>query len=107
MHIVTEKAKHFCENPELLAHRMTCRGVPGCSVALLQGGQVTYSAVSGAAGATPVTEGTLFECASLTKPLFAVCGGQIRGAAADGRNGVCGVAAGTRLREKSQRAAER
>ena len=52
MHIVTEKAMHFCENPELLAHRMTCRGVPGCSVALLQGGQVTYSTVSGAAGAT-------------------------------------------------------
>lgn len=51
---------------------MTCRGVPGCSVALLQGGQVTHSAVSGAAGAAPVTEGTLFECASLTKPLFAV-----------------------------------
>ena len=72
MHIVTEKAKHFCGDPELLAHRMTCRGVPGCSVALLQGGQVTYSAVSGAAGAAPVTEGTLFECASLTKPLFAV-----------------------------------
>ena len=72
MHIVTEKAKHFCGNPELLAHRMTCRGVPGCSVALLQGGQVTHSAVSGAAGAAPVTEGTLFECASLTKPLFAV-----------------------------------
>lgn len=38
MHIVTEKAKHFCGDPELLAHRMTCRGVPGCSVALLQGG---------------------------------------------------------------------
>ena len=72
MHIVTEKAKHFCGDPELLAHRMTCRGVPGCSVALLQGGQVTHSAVSGAAGAAPVTEGTLFECASLTKPLFAV-----------------------------------
>lgn len=72
MHIVTEKAKHFCGDPELLAHRMTCRGVPGCSVALLQRGQVTHSAVSGAAGAAPVTEGTLFECASLTKPLFAV-----------------------------------
>ena len=72
MHIVTEKAKHFCGDPELLARRMTCRGVPGCSVALLQGGQVTHSAVSGAAGAAPVTEGTLFECASLTKPLFAV-----------------------------------
>ena len=41
-------------------------------MALLQGGQVTHSAVSGAAGAAPVTEGTLFECASLTKPLFAV-----------------------------------
>ena len=38
MHIVTEKAKHFCGDPELLARRMTCRGVPGCSVALLQGG---------------------------------------------------------------------
>ena len=50
MHIVTEKAKHFCGDPELLAHRMTCRGVPGCSVALLQEGQVTHSAVSGAAG---------------------------------------------------------
>lgn len=37
MHIVTEKAKHFCGDPELLARRMTCRGVPGCSVALLQG----------------------------------------------------------------------
>lgn len=72
MHIVTEKAKHFCGDPELLAHRMTCRVVPGCSVALLQGGQVTHSAVSGAAGAAPVTEGTLFECTSLTKPLFAV-----------------------------------
>ena len=72
MHIVTEKAKHFCGDPELLAHRMTCRGVPGCSVALLQGGQVTHSAVSGAAGAAPVTEGTLFECTSLTKPRFAV-----------------------------------
>lgn len=72
MHIVTEKAKHFCGDPELLARRMTCRGVPGCSVALLQGGQVTHSTVSGAAGAAPVTEGTLFECASLTKPLFAV-----------------------------------
>ena len=72
MHIVTEKAKHFCGDPELLARRMTCRGVPGCSVALLQGGQVTHSAVCGAAGAAPVTEGTLFECASLTKPLFAV-----------------------------------
>lgn len=33
---------------------------------------MTHSAVSGAAGAAPVTEGTLFECASLTKPLFAV-----------------------------------
>ena len=33
---------------------------------------LTAAAVSGAAGAAPVTEGTLFECASLTKPLFAV-----------------------------------
>ena len=72
MHIVTEKAKHFCGDPELLTRRMTCRGVPGVQRGPVAGGQVTHSAVSGAAGAAPVTEGTLFECASLTKPLFAV-----------------------------------
>ena len=51
---------------------MARRGVPGCSVALLQGGEITFSAVGGTVGAAPVTADTLFECASLTKPLFAV-----------------------------------
>ena len=72
MQIIKEKAKRFCGDPEGLSRRMARRGVPGCSVALLQGGEITFSAVGGTVGAAPVTADTLFECASLTKPLFAV-----------------------------------
>jgi CubicO group peptidase (beta-lactamase class C family) len=49
-------------------------GVPGAQVALLHGGRVVWSAAFGIqnrARGVPVTAETLFEAASLTKPLFA------------------------------------
>lgn len=49
-------------------------GIPGCSVALIRNGRMTLSCEYGIRNRNnaPVTEKTLFECASLTKPLFAI-----------------------------------
>lgn len=72
MRISDKKAKQFCADPVLLSRQMSLRGVPGCSLALIQAGDLAFSTACGIGGSAPVTEGTLFECASLTKPLFAL-----------------------------------
>ncbi len=74
MHISDKKADCFRINQKLVTDRMAQHGVPGCSFALMQDGKVTFSSENGIRNrdAAPVTEETLFECASLTKPLFAV-----------------------------------
>ena len=49
--------------------------VPGVSIALIDGGRVAWSkayGVSDAAKGTPVTTETLFEAASMSKPVFAI-----------------------------------
>ncbi len=48
-------------------------GIPGVSLTVIQGGKPVHSAVCGVKddAGNPVTEETLFECASLTKSLFA------------------------------------
>ncbi len=48
-------------------------GVPGMSLTVIQGGKPVFSAVCGVRddAGNPVTSDTLFECASLTKSLFA------------------------------------
>jgi CubicO group peptidase (beta-lactamase class C family) len=49
--------------------------VPGVSIALIDDGRVAWSkayGVSDAAKKTPVTAGTLFEAASMSKPVFAI-----------------------------------
>ena len=74
MRISDKKAEPLRADPAALARIMERHGVPGCSMALIQGGELTFSAACGVrseSGAS-VTEDTLFECASLTKPLFAV-----------------------------------
>lgn len=74
MRISDKKADCFRADQKLIAERLAQHGVPGCSVALVQGGKVTFSQACGIRNRNnaPVTEETLFECASLTKPLFAV-----------------------------------
>ena len=57
-----------------LPRLMTAGGVPGASVALVDGGQVVWARAFGVADATtgaPVTERTVFEAGSLSKPLVA------------------------------------
>lgn len=54
--------------------RMSAFRVPGASLAIIEDGQVAYHRVFGMANSeksVPVTESTLFEGASLSKPLFA------------------------------------
>ncbi len=48
--------------------------IPGCTVAFAPAGEVAFSAAYGVRNeqGTPMTEGVLFECASLTKSLFAL-----------------------------------
>lgn len=73
MRILEQNAAHFCAEPAILSEKMARHGVPGCSVTLIRGGEAVFSAACGKANESgkPVTENTLFECASLTKPLFA------------------------------------
>lgn len=74
MHISDKKADCFRTNQKVIAQRMAQHGVPGCSMALIQDGKITFSYTCGIRNrnSAPVTGETLFECASLTKPLFAV-----------------------------------
>lgn len=68
--------------PSILVARLEARvpalldsaGIPGLSIAVLENGQLTWSGAFGARNTTGnerVTGGTIFEAASLTKPLFA------------------------------------
>jgi len=63
--------------PEFLAdlpRQMRALGVPGIGIAVVERGQVAWSRGFGAMHAgrgTPVTDATLFEVASLSKPVFA------------------------------------
>lgn len=57
---------------EKLQRRMQAAGVPGAAVALVKAGQLVWVAVQGErAPGKPITKDTLFNAASLTKPLFA------------------------------------
>lgn len=74
MRILLNNAERLCADPTLLAQKAEHFGVPGCSVALIRGGELFSSVTCGVRGegGERVTEDTLYECASLTKPLFAV-----------------------------------
>ena len=74
MRILLTNAERLCADPTLLAQKAERFGVPGCSVALIRGGEAFGSVTCGVRGegGEGVTEDTLYECASLTKPLFAV-----------------------------------
>jgi CubicO group peptidase (beta-lactamase class C family) len=55
--------------------------VPGASVAVVQDGAIAWAAgfgVRDARDGTPVTTGTVFECASLSKPVFALLAMQLQ-----------------------------
>jgi len=54
--------------------------VPGVQIALIEGGKVAWSKSYGVSDATtkaPVTNGTLFEAASMSKPVFAILAMQL------------------------------
>lgn len=53
---------------------MEKHSIPGCAMAVIQKGKLTWSGAFGVRNeqGTPMTEGVLFECASLTKSLFAL-----------------------------------
>ena len=58
-----------------LAERMAFHEVPGVSIAVLRNGEIAWAAGFGvriAGGAEPVTERTLFQAASITKPVTAL-----------------------------------
>lgn len=61
------------EEPSILQELLTRHGVPGMSLTVIQGGKRTFSTVSGVRddNGTPMTSETVFECASLTKSMFA------------------------------------
>jgi len=57
-----------------LPRQMRALGVPGVGIAVVEGGELVWSQGFGLLHAgrdTPVTDGTLFEIASLSKPVFA------------------------------------
>jgi len=59
---------------EALPRLMDEAGIPGLSIALIRDGEIAWSGAYGvksAITAEPVTEATVFEAASLTKPFFA------------------------------------
>ena len=53
---------------------MDKHGIPGATMAVIQNGEVVWSQAYGVRNeqGTPMHEGVLFECASLTKSLFAL-----------------------------------
>ncbi|MCU0252827.1 MAG: beta-lactamase family protein, partial [Vicinamibacterales bacterium] len=58
-----------------LAERMTALKTPGVSVAVINGGVIEWAngyGVSEAGGTTPITPRTLFQAASLSKPVAAL-----------------------------------
>ena len=61
-------------SPRGVRSLMARAGVPGLSMAVVRGGRVAWSGAFGVASAvtkTPATEETIFEAASLSKPVFA------------------------------------
>lgn len=59
---------------QLIRKTMDSLQIPGLSIAIINNGEVAYHRVFGAANVenkTPVTDKTIFEAASLSKPLFA------------------------------------
>jgi len=58
----------------LVSERMAKHKIPGATMAVVRGGEVVWSEAFGLRNeqGTPMTEGVLFECASLTKSLFAL-----------------------------------
>lgn len=65
--------KQLQDGNTVLPALMEKHGVPGMSLTVIQGGESVYSACCGVRddAGNPVTGDTLFECASLTKSLFA------------------------------------
>lgn len=58
-----------------LAERMATYGVPGVSIAVIDGGEIAWARGYGlleAGGSAPVTERTLFQAASISKPVTAL-----------------------------------
>ena len=53
---------------------MEKHSIPGCTLAVIREGEVAFSNAYGVRNeqGTPMTEGVLFECASLTKSVFAL-----------------------------------
>ena len=53
---------------------MEKHSIPGCTLAVIREGEVAFSSAYGVRNeqGTPMTEGVLFECASLTKSVFAL-----------------------------------
>ena len=65
--------KQLQDGHSVLSALMEKHGVPGMSLTVIQGGRPVHTAVCGTRddAGNPVERGTLFECASLTKSLFA------------------------------------
>ena len=59
--------------PGAMEALLAAYGVPGCTLAVIREGEIAFSGAWGVRDhqGTPMTEGVLFECASLTKPVFA------------------------------------
>jgi CubicO group peptidase (beta-lactamase class C family) len=61
--------------PATIEERMAALGVPGVSIAVIRGGKIAWARAYGvteAGGSTPVTPETLFQAASMSKPVAAM-----------------------------------
>lgn len=66
--------KHATQVDDFIKKQMTFYEIPGASLTIIKNGRVIYSQVYGVSNAQsrmPVTEKTLFEAGSITKPVFA------------------------------------
>ncbi len=74
MRIKTDFLKQLQNGSFDMAGLMAGHHIPGCTVAVAPAGEIAFSAAYGVRNeqGTPMTEGVLFECASLTKSLFAL-----------------------------------
>lgn len=74
MRINQEYYQQVISGPRTMEALMKKHAVPGCALAVIQEGEVAFSQTYGVRDqwGAPLTPGTLFECASLTKSLFAL-----------------------------------
>ena len=73
MRILESMCRQLPEKDEQIKHLMHQRNVRGCSLGIIQNGKICFHSSMGVRNAAglPMQDDTLFECASLTKVVFA------------------------------------